>query len=253
MAVLVRCNLSVGRRVCGSGVINKLVLRRLLWPALTTAIMLAITVGLGVWQLQRLAWKTALLAAISQGEASPATPLPANPEPFHRYIVTGRFAANQARYGVDVRQSAAGPVMGEQVIGALLRPGQSTLMIDRGWAPDDAIAMPPPGIVAVSGYLRLPEYTPWMGAKDDPLTLHFYALDPKAIAASLGFVGVAPFTLVVIGPAGEQPEPVQSMPQPPNDHLSYAVTWFSLSGALVVVFIAYVRQAIGSKGRNDRL
>jgi surfeit locus 1 family protein len=83
-----------------------------------------------------------------------------------------------------------------------------------------------------------------MGAADDPVHRRFYALDPAKIGASLGYSTVAPFTLVAIGPAGSVPDPIQAMPRPPNDHLSYAITWFSLSAALVVVFVVYVRQMI---------
>ncbi len=44
--------------------------------------MLAVLLGLGTWQVQRLHWKRGLLAQIARAEAAPAVPLPANPEPF---------------------------------------------------------------------------------------------------------------------------------------------------------------------------
>ena len=143
--------------------------------------------------------------------------------------------------------------MGEHVLGALLRPGKPPIIIDRGWAPDQAIEPPPSGTVSITGYIRSPEHTPWMGAKDNPSTRRFYALDPEAIASSLGLAEAAPFTLVAMGPAGDDPEPVQSLPRPPNDHLTYAVTWFGLSGALVVVFLVYARQVIAPGNRNERI
>ena len=36
--------------------------RRLLVPGVMTAVMLAVLIGLGMWQLQRLQWKRGLLA-----------------------------------------------------------------------------------------------------------------------------------------------------------------------------------------------
>src|SRR5471032_2477848 len=42
---------------------------------IAAAIALAILVGLGVWQLQRLKWKEALLAGIARAEAAPARPI----------------------------------------------------------------------------------------------------------------------------------------------------------------------------------
>jgi surfeit locus 1 family protein len=217
--------------------------RRLFWPALTTVLMLAITLGLGVWQVQRLAWKTALLASIDRAEASPVLPLTGTPLPFHRYSASGHFSAQEARYGAEVRQGAAGPVMGEQLIEVLLRPGELPLVVDRGWVPDDAELPPETGIVNVIGYVRDPEPHSWLAAQDNTTTKRFYSLDPAVIGAALGFPSVSPFTLVALGPAGSIPDPVQALPRPPNDHLSYAITWFSLSAALVVVFIIYARQA----------
>ena len=42
---------------------------------IAAAIAFAILIGLGVWQLQRLKWKEALLAHIAAAEAAPAVPL----------------------------------------------------------------------------------------------------------------------------------------------------------------------------------
>ena len=56
-------------------------------------LMLAVLIGLGVWQLQRLQWKRGILAAIDRAEASPAIPLPDHPVQFTKVRTTGRFIA----------------------------------------------------------------------------------------------------------------------------------------------------------------
>ncbi len=73
----------------------------------------------------------------------------------------------------------------------------------------------------------------------------FYTLDPKAIGAALGVPDPAPFTLVALGPSTAEtyPAPAQHLPRPPNNHLSYAITWYGLAVALVVIF-----GRLGSKG-----
>ena len=72
-------------------------------------------------------------------------------------------------------------------------------------------------------------------------------LDPAAIGAALGLASVAPFTLVALGPAPTPPRARRSaLPRPPNDHLSYALTWFGLAACLLVVFVVYVRKALRS-------
>ena len=205
--------------------------------------MLAITLSLGVWQVERLHWKRALLAEIDRGEARGAVLLGTDPLPFTRVFTTGRFIEASARYGAEVRSIASGPTMGSQVVGALATTDGRTVIVDRGWAPDDASVPTPPGEVRVEGYVRPPDHALMLGAKDDPAARRFYALDPGPIGASLGQQRVAPFTLVVLGPPGGIPEPAQAMPRPPNDHLSYAITWFSLAAILVVVFVVFARQS----------
>lgn len=209
--------------------------------------MLSLTLSLGVWQLERLRWKHDLLSQIERGEAMAPLPLPSHPEPFRRYTVVGRFAPGQVSYGAEVRSAAAGAAMGAHDVAALLRADAPPVIVDRGWVPTGVLAAPPLGVVTVSGYVRPPEHTPWMGAKDDPAARRFFALDPVAIGSALNIPTVAPFTLVVIGPPGQSPEPVQTLPRPPNDHLSYAATWFSLSAALVAVFLVYARQTLRRK------
>jgi surfeit locus 1 family protein len=122
------------------------------------------------------------------------------------------------------------------------------ILVDRGWVPISrrhAIAMPP-GEVSVEGYVR-PAVRPGVfSATDDPVGRHFYTLDPVAIGAALGVTGLAPFTLVALGtgPPELYPDPARHLPRPPNNHLSYAITWFGLAVALLVVFVVWASRVI---------
>lgn len=83
-------------------------------------------------------------------------------------------------------------------------------------------------------------------ATDDTELRRFYTLDPAAIGAALSLGRVAPFTLVALGPTPPEgyPDPAKRLPRPPNDHLSYAITWYSLAGTLLVVFFVYSRKVL---------
>ncbi len=206
--------------------------------------MLAILIGLGVWQLQRLQWKLGILAAIDHAEASPAIPLPAHPAQFTKVRAEGRFIpGKQARYGADVRDTPIGPVLGSRVIEPLDRAGQAPLLVDRGWAPDGPVAEPT-GPVTVEGYIRTPDRPGLFSATDDSVKRLFYTLDPAKIGAALGLPSEAPYTLVAMGPDAGPPVPATALPRPPNDHLNYALTWFGLALSLLVVFAAYCRKAL---------
>jgi surfeit locus 1 family protein len=71
-------------------------------------------------------------------------------------------------------------------------------------------------------------------------------LDASAIGAALGLRHVAPFILVAVGPAPPEryPDPARHLPRPPDNHLSYAITWYGLAVALVVIFVLWARKAL---------
>ncbi len=218
---------------------------RLIVPGLTTLLMLAVLVGLGTWQLRRLEWKLGVLAQIDHAEAAPAIPLPAYPPPFAKVRATGTLRPDlQARYGSTVRDLPSGPVIGAELIEPLERPGQDPLLVDLGWVPTGQSVAP--GGTQVEGYVRTPDRPGLFSAPNDPATHRFFTLDPAPIAASLGLTRAAPFVLVAMGPAlpGVFPQPAQALPRPPNDHLNYALTWFGLAFALVVVFVVYARKVL---------
>ena len=218
-------------------------LRRLLVPAASTALLLAVLVSLGVWQVARLHWKTGLLADIDRAEASPAIPLPAHPRPFEKVRVEGSFLPDaSARYGADVRDTPGGPLLGAQLLMLLRRSGALPVLVDRGWAPNDAAVSTPTGAVAIEGYVRAPEHPGLFSAADDPARHLFYTLDPTVIARALQPGPIAPFTLIALQPGaagGPYPWPATQLPRPPNDHLSYAITWFGLAAVLAGMFAAW--------------
>jgi surfeit locus 1 family protein len=214
-----------------------------------TIAMLAVLVGLGTWQVQRLRWKRDILAAIALAEASPPVPLSAVPVAFAKVIVTGRLRDDlSALYGAEVRDTRVGPEMGGDLIVPLERDGLEPLLVDRGWVPTtrrNPLAQPH-GIVTITGYIRSPDHKAWFSAKDDVPGRQFFTLDPAAIGHALGLPAVAPFTLVALGdpPPEHWPAPAQHLPKPPNNHLSYAITWYGLAVALVVIFILWARKAV---------
>ena len=226
--------------------------RRLLVPGLMTAVMLAMLVGLGVWQLQRLQWKRALLARLDAVEAAAPVSLPADPQPLQKVRAEGRWRPDlMATYGADVRDTRAGPVMGTQVL-MPLEMQDGTILVDRGWMPDGAMPPTPAGPVSVTGWLRPSERPGLFTPADAPAKRRFYALDTGAIATALGIAPVRPFVLVALAEGAADGYPVASahMPRPPNDHFGYALTWFGLALSLLAVFGVYARRMVSSQRRN---
>ncbi len=102
--------------------------------------------------------------------------------------------------------------------------------------------------MTIAGYVRAADHGGLFSATDNVQERRFYTLDPEKIGAALGLKDIAPFTLVEIGPTPPQqfPDPEKHLPRPPNDHLQYAITWFGLAAALLVIFVIYARRIFRS-------
>lgn len=225
--------------------------RRLIGPGLMTLAMVVVLIGLGTWQVERLSWKTGILSDIARADAGPPVPLSSTAPPYAKVSVTGHFLFDRtARFGAEVRQLSSGPEMGARQIVPLIRDSGVPVLVDRGWVPDRRTSpvSQPAGDVTVIGYLHPPETAGVFSAADDPVERRFYTMDPAAIGAALEMGKVAPFVIVALGnvAAGQWPEPAHHLPRPPNNHFAYAVTWYGLAIALIVVFIAWVRR--GNRG-----
>jgi surfeit locus 1 family protein len=213
--------------------------------------MLLVLIGLGTWQVRRLQWKEGILARIAAAEVASPVPLTPAPAPYTKVSATGRYRFDQAaQFGAEVRDTRAGPTMGFYQIVPLERDGAPTILVDRGWIPQKRTTPldDPPGLVTVAGYIRPGEKQHWFSPADDDATRQFYTLNPRAIGAAIGVRDPAPFTLVAMGPATAEayPAPAQHLPQPPNNHLSYIITWYGLAVALAVIFGVWIRKALRS-------
>jgi surfeit locus 1 family protein len=105
---------------------------------------------------------------------------------------------------------------------------------------------PASGPATVTGFLRAPEPRGRFTPADLPDRREFYTRDPAAIAAALGLPR-APFYLEAersgdarSAPAGVDPR--ELIARIPDNHFSYALTWFGLALTLVGVFAAFALQ-----------
>lgn len=214
--------------------------RRLLLPSVVTLLALLVLLGLGAWQVERLAWKSDLLARFAAAEAAPPVPLADPPPPFGKVAVTGRFDhTREALVGLELH----GTTLGARLVTPLLRADGPAILVDRGWVPfeHDRLVGQPEGEITVTGWIHPGETAGWTSATDDPAGRRFYTLNPATIGAALGLPRVAPFVVVAMGRTAGLPEPSATMPRPTNNHLGYAITWFGLAAGLVGVFLVWAR------------
>ncbi|RIK92536.1 MAG: hypothetical protein DCC73_12215 [Proteobacteria bacterium] len=226
-------------------------IKRLLWPSLITLAAFALLTFLGLWQLERLQWKRALLADIHAGLSAPAAALPdeiVDPTSwnYRRVIVEGRFDHRSELY-----LNAIGPegAPGYHVLTPLLRGEAMPVLINRGWIPLNAktpgkrAAGQVTGPVTVHGVARVPPPVPWLAPAPDLDADLWFAVDLDAMRSAVG-LPLAP--LIVEADATPNPGGLplggQTRVNLPNNHLSYAITWFSLAVAVVVIYVVYARR-----------
>jgi surfeit locus 1 family protein len=221
----------------------------LLIPTLCFVPGLALLVGLGVWQIERLYEKAALIARVESGMKAPPISLAdalkegQSPAEWHHVQVSGHFLHDKESY-----LFAQGPrgAIGVQVVTPLAQEDGGTVLVNRGFVPE-ALRNPQireagqvEGEVSVSGVLRLPQQAGVFTPAPDLKTRLWFVKDVAAIAAAVGVT-----TPPVIVEADGTPNPGgwplggQTNVDIPNDHLQYAITWFGLALALTGVYLVY--------------
>ena len=237
--------------------------RGLLVPGILALAGIAILIGLGLWQLQRLQWKEALIARVeSRIHAEPvAAPGPAAWLSFDidRYDyqpvrVAGRYLHDNEVHVYAVIAEPKGPAGG--VGFRVMTPLETTegwyLIVNRGFVPEaqkDATTRAEgqvSGEVTVVGLVRPAEPRGWLTPKADAARNTWFNRDPAEIAAYVGLPAerVAPYTVdVAFDPSlpGGLPQGGETVVRFSNNHLQYALTWFGLAAALAAVFGVWAR------------
>jgi surfeit locus 1 family protein len=221
-----------------------------LWPTLATLLGLAVLLGLGTWQLDRLEWKRALIAGREAGRAAAPEILPASSAAwsawdFHPAIVEGAFRHDlEQLFGV----AAIDGRVGHHVLTPLVRRDGAAVLVDRGWVPADrahpaarreGLAQGPVRVTGIARY-RADDRPGWFTPDNRPAARQWYWYDLSALEAAFG-LELAP----VVIEADATPNP-GGLPQGgrtrtglANNHLQYAITWYGLAAGLLGVWISF--------------
>lgn len=221
------------------------------YPGLTLAcaLLFAVLCGLGVWQLERLQWKLALIARVNGHMAAAPVSLDrilamdAEQAQYRRVTLQGRFDHAHEAY-VFTTDSGA-PVY--HVLTPFMTRDGRVLMVDRGEVPKDRLdpasrrAGQVDGDTMLTGVWRVPDAPGAFTPPPDPARRVWYARDLGGIAAAFHLRLAAPVVIeadAAPNPGG-WPRGGQTVVAFRNQHLSYAVTWFGLAICLLGVWLAY--------------
>jgi surfeit locus 1 family protein len=232
-------------------------------PTLITGSVVILCIALGAWQLQRLHWKEGLIARRDAALAAPPVAPPhtladARALEDHRVVDEGVFLNDK-----ETLVNAIGPRGGGgfDVLTPLREPGGLIVLVNRGFVPT---ALKDPTTrrageltetVRVAGLLRLPpkKKPGWFVPDNQPNRNSWFWVDLKTIATADGLSDVAPYYIDADAKPnpGGWPKGRASLPALPNNHLQYALTWFSLAVAALVIYLLSQRRIAGDDDRND--
>lgn len=241
--------------------------RALILPGFFTLIALAILVSLGGWQLQRLAWKDALISRIeARTKASPVMVAPEAAWPALKWAeeeyrpvqAEGQYLFDRQVFVHGNADLGGGRVlMGYFVLTPLQQNDGSIIIINRGFLPQELKRDPAvfeqwqmhdqhAGRVVVTGLLRAPQEQGWFMPDDVPTSGEWFTKNPLKIGAAQNLTRVAPFIIDAFASKGEGQWPLGGLTVVsfPNKHLDYAFTWFGLAVVLVVIFILFARKSL---------
>lgn len=212
--------------------------RRMITPLLFGLIGAAILIYLGAWQMSRLHWKEGEIAKAEAKIAEAPVPLPATPDPvadrYRTVHVAGRFLGPETY----VLTSIQGEGPGFLVIAAYQTAEGRRIMVDRGFVLETAKTAPrPPHEAVFAGNLNWPDDVNSSTPPYDAKRQIWFGRDVPGMAALLG---TEPLLVVAREPTGDdvRPQPVTATFR--NNHLGYAITWFSLAVVWLGMTVSYL-------------
>ena len=190
----------------------------------------AILLSLGIWQLQRLAWKQEVLRAIESKILAPAVKIPQTVLPDAHSLLPvraeGRYKGDTVRVLVSQKIYGAG----YRLITAFELVDGRTIMLDRGFTSvRSEMPSTPEGRGQVIGNLQWPQEIDSFTPENDLAANIWFARDVARLAEHLKAEPV----LLVLRDSSFETEAATPLPKMtaniPNDHMNYAITWFSLA------------------------
>lgn len=231
--------------------------------SIVTLLLLALLLSLGFWQLDRAGQKRALLASYAAGPADAPVRLTATFSPgpewrYRRVQVTGRYdAAHQFLLDNRVHQGRAGY---QALTPVRIADSDAVVLVNRGWVPQGAtradlppLPVPSDGVVRIEGLIDFPpEKVFALGEGEDrdpgwPKVLQRIRLDLQAQQLDARLLPL----VVLLAPEQSGGFVREWMPVVigPERHVGYAVQWFALAAALVILYILANLERVETAGQ----
>jgi len=223
------------------------------WGTILTIIGVCVLCALGFWQLERLAWKTALLDQIAAERAIDAETVSLTPASFdHENILKRGFLAGRYLHdkAIMVAPRTLDGASGFHLITPFVTDavhGGETVLVNRGWLPvsyerpDDYSLYEPAGVGIVIGSLRVVPKPNMFTPDNVPEKNVWYQISTSDIEVASGLDLLNGILLYVEEERfddkfGAYPVAVARESRLSNNHAQYVLFWFSVAIAMIGVY-----------------
>ncbi len=222
-------------------------LRKILFPLILGLAGCGVLVSLGLWQVERLAWKESILAGIDNRLSAAPVPLgldvTEDADEYTRVTLSGTPTGEELH--VLVSGTAAGT--GYRVISKVQTP-LGAILVDQGLLQLEAKdAAPLVSPMAITGTLLWPDDQNSNTPDPDLAANIWFARNIDTMSAALDTL---PLMVVTTSTAPADPRltplPVNTAGIK-NDHFEYAVTWFLLACVWAIMTVVLIRRTLSPK------
>ena len=237
-------------------------MRSRIFPTLVALAAFSVLIALGVWQMERRAWKNDLIARIEAALSAPPAnynptkPAGAEAREFMLVRVKGEFLNTQAVKVLTPTPETALMRTREgfgYLIYTPLKFNEGIVFVNRGFVPqslEGSQTLLAGGETEVRGIVRIPAPSGWFTPQAEPAKRLFFAADIPAMAAAAGlksgetivneYIEAVPVPGAAAWPLARDPRIL--LASIPNRHLEYALTWFALAAAFAGLFAISIRR-----------
>ena len=212
------------------------------WASSLTVCGVAVLGTLGTWQLQRLQWKEDLVARINSYKDSEIRTLSVNDLTADNEFMKGRLIGHfDYSREIAIKPRTYDGTPGVHIITPFILENNSTILINRGWGPNDyTVGKSEEAASSVNVIIRVPQKPNMFVPPNLPDQNEWYALNIEQIGQTKGLQAILPVTGYQLDEKVRETEPPYAHAleiRLNNNHLQYALFWYTMAVIMIGVFV----------------
>ncbi len=218
------------------------------FPTLFTIPALVVLLLLGSWQMQRLNWKAGVVKKIEYKTSLPAVNLSGEISDiselvYRKIIVEGVFDHDKEMHLYTGPKIMRGKP-GYDLLTPLVMDDGRAILVDRGWVPQklkEKASRPESlvqGRVKIEAMVHKGESKAMFTPDNDQAKNFWFWIDMDGVAKHTGY-NLPNFYIRSLRDGDEYPLGGDILIKHKNDHLQYAITWYSLAIILLVIYVLF--------------